>query len=74
MMTALCTMALVDEGKLSLEDRLVDHIPEVKLHGPGDAIKIRHILTHTSGIGEAPLPSQIRNSLRSVSSTLLRSP
>ena len=60
-MVALSAMALVDEGKLSLEDRLVDKVPEVKLHGPGDAIRIRHILTHTSGIGEAPLPSQVRN-------------
>ncbi len=60
-MIALSTMALVDEGKLSLEDRLVDHIPEVKFHGPGDQIRIRHMLTHTTGIGEAPLPSQIRD-------------
>lgn len=60
-MVALSTMALVEEGKLSLTDRLVDHIPDVKFHGPADAITIRHILTHTSGIGEAPLPAQIRN-------------
>ncbi len=53
-MTGLCAMALVDEGRLSLDDRLVDHIPDVKLLGPAETITVRHLLTHTSGIGEAP--------------------
>ncbi|MDP9238001.1 MAG: beta-lactamase family protein [Chloroflexota bacterium] len=53
-MTGLCTMALVDERRLSLDDRAVDHLPGVMFDGPGERITIRHLLTHTSGIGEAP--------------------
>jgi len=60
-MVALSVMALVEEGKLALTDRLVDLVPEVKLTGPGDKITLRHMLTHTSGIGEAPLPTQVRD-------------
>lgn len=54
-MVGLCAMALVDEGRLSLDDRLVDHLPELTLHGPGEAVTIKHLLTHTAGIGEVPV-------------------
>lgn len=53
-MTGLCVMALADEGKLSIDDRVVDHLPEIAFDGSGDRMTIRHLLTHTSGIGEAP--------------------
>jgi CubicO group peptidase (beta-lactamase class C family) len=52
-MVGLCAMALVDEGKLSLDDRVVDRLPEVAFDGPAETMTIRHLLTHTSGIGEA---------------------
>lgn len=60
-MTALCTMALVEEGRLSLDERLLDHIPELVCHGDGTSITVRHLLTHTSGIGEVPMPEDMRN-------------
>ncbi len=53
-MTGLCIMALIDEGRLSLDDRIVDLLPDVPLHGHADAVTVRHLLTHTGGIGEAP--------------------
>ena len=53
-MTALCVMALVDEGRLSLDDRVAALLPDVTLHGHGDALTVWHMLTHTGGIGEAP--------------------
>jgi CubicO group peptidase (beta-lactamase class C family) len=53
-MVGLCTMALVDEGRLSLTDRLVDHIPELVVDGDAEAVTLRHLLTHTAGIGEVP--------------------
>jgi CubicO group peptidase (beta-lactamase class C family) len=59
-MTALCTMALVDEGRLSLDDRVVDHLPDVKFIGSAETMSIRHILTHTSGIGEIPRATQLK--------------
>jgi CubicO group peptidase (beta-lactamase class C family) len=55
-MVALSTMALAEEGKLSLEDRVADHLPEIAFEGDGDSLTIRHLITHTGGIGEAPTP------------------
>ena len=57
-MVALCTMALVEEGKLSLDDRVVDHLPEIAFEGEGDRLTIRHLLTYTGGIGEAARPTE----------------
>ncbi len=53
-MAGLCAMALVDEGKLRLDDRVVDLLPDVSFDGPAETMTLRHLLTHTSGIGEAP--------------------
>lgn len=60
-MVGLCAMALVEEGRLSLEDRVVDLLPEMTFEGPSDAITLWHLLTHTSGIGEMPTPEDIRD-------------
>lgn len=60
-MVGLCTLALVDEGKLSLEDRVRGWLPEICFHGPADALRIEHLLTHTGGIGEAPTTEGLRN-------------
>ena len=49
--TAALVMLLVEEGKLALDDRLVDHI-----QGAPEAwqdITVRHLLTHTSGLSNA---------------------
>ncbi|HZZ36203.1 MAG TPA: serine hydrolase domain-containing protein [Caulobacteraceae bacterium] len=59
-MVGLCAMALVDEGRLTLADRLVDHIPEVAIDGEAEAVTIRHLLTHTSGIGEVPTAKDVK--------------
>lgn len=53
-MIGLSALALVDEGKLRLEDRVVDLVPDLAFEGPASAMTVRHLLTHTSGIGEAP--------------------
>ena len=53
-MVALCAMALVDEGRLSLNDRVQERLPNLTLRGSGDTLAVRHLLTHTGGIGEAP--------------------
>jgi CubicO group peptidase (beta-lactamase class C family) len=59
-MVGLCLMALVDEGRLSLDDCVFHHVPEVVFHGDGSKVKLRHLLTHTSGIGEAAMPEDVR--------------
>ena len=65
-MVGLCLLALVDEGRLGLDDRLVDHVPEVVFHGDGAAISLRHLLTHTSGIGEVAMPEDVRATTESL--------
>jgi len=44
--TAMCIMMLEEQGKLSYDDSLQRHIPELKYGG----VTIRHLLWHTSGM------------------------
>lgn len=48
--TAAAIMRLVEQGKLSLDDRARQWVPE--LHIRYDAVTIRHLLTHTSGVAD----------------------
>ena len=68
--TAIGVMILVEEGKLSLDDPVEKHLPEFSGqmmlgYHQGDAyiaacpsrpITLRDLLTHTSGLPDAPLP------------------
>ena len=47
--TALLILQLAEEGKLSLEDTISDHLPWYR-EDTGSRITIHHLLTHTSGI------------------------
>ncbi|MDN4054785.1 serine hydrolase domain-containing protein [Massilia sp. YIM B02763] len=47
--TAPAVLMLAEEGKLDLDARLVDVFPECA-NGGKDAITIRHLLTHSSGL------------------------
>jgi CubicO group peptidase (beta-lactamase class C family) len=58
-MIGLCVMALVDEGRLSLNDRIADLLPDIQLKENGESLTVWHLLTHTGGIGEAPNLSDI---------------
>jgi CubicO group peptidase (beta-lactamase class C family) len=48
--TAFAVLLLAEEGKLSLDDDVRKHIPE--LPDLGKVVTVRHILTHTSGYRE----------------------
>lgn len=54
--TAVVTMRMVEQGRLSLEDRLVDHLTELgPLHVTAGVdrtaeITVRHLMAHTSGL------------------------
>ena len=48
--TAAAILQLQDAGKLSLDDRLAGYFPDLPR---GDEIAIRHLLTHTSGLGKS---------------------
>ncbi len=53
MLTAVLLHALVEDGKLSLNDPVCAHLPGFERHGKGQ-ILIRHLLTHTAGIPSMP--------------------
>ncbi len=60
--TATALMILVDEGKVSLDALVTKYLPEfesVELEGEpvGKSCTVRHLLTHTSGIGGQQLTS-----------------
>jgi D-alanyl-D-alanine carboxypeptidase len=55
MFTAVVMMKLVEAGKLSLEDKLAEQLPQVNGHIPqAQKITIRHLLAHQSGIFDPP--------------------
>lgn len=51
--TAAALGMMVDEKKLSWDDKVTDYIPEFRLYDPyvSDAFTIRDLLTHRSGLG-----------------------
>jgi CubicO group peptidase (beta-lactamase class C family) len=54
---AATTLAMIEQGKLDLDDLAVDHLPWFHPKGPGGKtapITIRHLLTHTSGLNYNP--------------------
>jgi CubicO group peptidase (beta-lactamase class C family) len=55
--TATAVMMLQEEGKLSVEDPVGKYVPELKdlktKDGRPANLTLRHLLTHTSGMGEA---------------------
>jgi CubicO group peptidase (beta-lactamase class C family) len=52
MFTAVSILQLVENGTISLDDPLAKYLPGV-IPAPGDtAIRIKHLLTHTSGLGD----------------------
>lgn len=48
--TSICVMQLVEAGNLSLEDKIVDYIPELTMP-MADEITIQHLLAMQSGLG-----------------------
>ncbi len=50
--TAFAVMMLIEEGKASLDDKLLKHLPDIP--SEWNAITIRHLLTHSAGLGDYP--------------------
>jgi CubicO group peptidase (beta-lactamase class C family) len=59
-LTAISIMQLRDRGKLSLDDKIVRYVPELRaLHDPFgtlDSITIRHLLSHSAGFRNGTWP------------------
>lgn len=51
-MTVMALAMLADEGKLSFDDRVIDHLPDFRLHDPWVTreVTIRDLLTHRTGL------------------------
>ena len=47
--TTTALMLLVDQGKITLDDRVARYVPDFGLKGK-DIVTIRHLLTHTGGL------------------------
>jgi CubicO group peptidase (beta-lactamase class C family) len=54
--TAVGVMMLVEEGRVALSDPVEKYLPEFKARGQFGPIRIRHLLTHTSGLPLYRLP------------------
>src|SRR5215204_3912133 len=48
--TAHVILQLADEGRLSVDDPVVRHLPWFRVPRTGDRITIHHLLSHTAGI------------------------
>lgn len=57
--TAAAVMRLKDQGKLSLDDDILRFLPDYPTQG--HTVTIRHLLTHTSGIGIYTTPEFMQN-------------
>jgi CubicO group peptidase (beta-lactamase class C family) len=57
MFTAVAVGQLVQEGKLSFDDRLAKVLPDYPDKQVAEKITIRHLLTHTSGLGDIFKPA-----------------
>ena len=61
--TALAIMKLVNEGKLSLNDKLKDIAPEIEFYNKWEAthpVTIKHLLTHRSGFDDMHISALIK--------------
>ncbi|PKO11596.1 MAG: hypothetical protein CVU39_28510 [Chloroflexi bacterium HGW-Chloroflexi-10] len=52
MFTAVAIMQLMEQGKLSLDDTILKHLPDYPNAAVAEAVTIHHLLTHTSGLGD----------------------
>ena len=52
MFTAIAVMQLVEEGKISVDDKVIEHIPGYPNQEVAETVTIHQLLTHTSGMGD----------------------
>lgn len=52
MFTAVAILQLMEQGKLALNDKIVQHIPDYPNAEVGNQVTIHQLLTYTSGLGD----------------------
>ena len=70
-LTAATMLSLVDDGRLTLDDKVINHLPEFT--GTSGDATIRQLLSHTSGIAPADCIWDESSSLRACTSRIARS-
>jgi CubicO group peptidase (beta-lactamase class C family) len=59
-LTGIAILQLRDRGRLSLDDAVVDHVPELRRvhdpYGPIAQVKIRHLMSHSAGFRAGTWP------------------
>jgi CubicO group peptidase (beta-lactamase class C family) len=64
MFVALAVLKLVEEGRLSLDDRVAELVPELEFSNPwaeSDPVRVVHLLEHTTGWDDIHLPDYAHN-------------
>ena len=64
MFVALSVLKLVEQGRLSLDDRLSDLAPEIEFENPWEdtnPVRVVHLLEHTTGWDDIHLPEYAHN-------------
>ncbi len=62
--TSAAAWLLIQEGKLSIDERVADIVPEFATHGK-DVIRVEQLLTHTAGFPSAPFdPREFKDRAR----------
>lgn len=64
MFVALSVLKLVEEGRLSLNDKVADLAPEIEFDNPWeetDPVRVVHLLEHTTGWDDIHLPEYAHN-------------
>ena len=64
MFVALSVLQLVEEGRLSLDDKLADLAPEIRFENRWEAthpVRVGHLLEHTTGWDDIHLPEYAHN-------------
>ncbi len=52
MFTAIAVLQLAQQGKLAVDDTIVEHLPDYPNREVAGQVTIHHLLTHTSGLGD----------------------
>ena len=52
MFTAVAILQLVQQGKLTVDDHIFQHLPNYPNQDIAERVTIHHLLTHTSGLGD----------------------
>lgn len=50
--TAIAILQLVEQGKLAVDDNIIEHLPDYPNKEIAEKVKVHHLLTHTSGMGD----------------------